>query len=381
MPKIAPRANVDVLAYKVDSFDTAVFCQDIMSFSEQSIILGFNQKGVYPINLPKNGHFNNLSVNFFSLNKKKLDYLISPLIFLIDYARIGWLFLLLMARWRPKRVIVENTYVAAWASILRRLGLAKKMIYLPGDWLAGNAAKRGIWSYVGNNIVFVWADYIACRNSDLTINYTEAMSKARKTFWKKEICRNEVIFQNRLMIKSAVLTPTKQARKIAFIGTVRHDSGLDWVMRLLPKLKEEFGISMKIIGLPAPELELLAAALKLTNVIEFTGFLDRDSFKDALSDCFCGINLITTQDSYTSKTLPAKIYDYMQYLLPVIVSPYVGPVADLIRRQRLGLVMDLNEKDFMVGVSELYRAQTEYRERIKTYIEFTGKNTLKDFLA
>jgi len=322
-------------------------------------------------------------VNFTRIKNPGLYYYLYPVIFLMDYLKIFIFLLSICLKQRIKIILVENTYAAVLAGILKKLCLCEKMVYLPGDWLAGSKTKKGVLSHVGGNIVFPLFDYCACRLSDLTLNCTEMISKSRYEYWGRKIAKKELLFRVRLTIKQNKPSAA-DARNIAFMGGVRSDSGLELVIRSLNKIKGAQEICLKLIG-PRNErslvLERFAHECGADSKVMFSGFVDRQDLKSVLADCFCGVNLITSKDSYSTKTLPAKIFDYLQYLLPVIVTENSGWIADVVRTHELGEVVVPNEESFQRAVERIYQNQTRYRNNIVKYINSFQGSSLKEVLA
>ena len=97
-------------------------------------------------------------------------------------------------------------------------------------------------------------------------------------------------------------------------------------------------------------------------------------------DCFCGVNLITSRTSYSSMTVPAKICDYLQYLLPPLVTPNLGYYAHIISENQLGLVVEPLKDEITKGLVSLYKEQHIYRKIIIDYIKANSRSLVKDYL-
>lgn len=371
------------LAYKVESFDTECFKEDLIAYDSEVILLVFNKNGVRVVFKPSDIVLKHQLLTFFHFPAPALDYILYPCFFIFDHLRIFIMFLWLSLKYDLKVVLVENTYVAAMVGVLKKMRLIKKCIYFPGDWLAGSQTKRGIWSHLGNNRMFPFFDYWACRFSDVTWNCTEAIATARHQHWGRTISKKERVFYNRLKIKTKSKQANTICKKIVFLGLVREDSGIDIVIKSLKDIKEHFDVTLKIIGSNEGRINQVTALARqyhVADLLEYLGYISRAEFDQALSDCFCGINLITQLNSYTPKTLPAKIFDYWQYLLPVVVTKNIGPTADLIETQKLGLVIEPNEKQFVETVFKIYNNQVQYRERIMDYVGTAMHTPIEELL-
>lgn len=365
------KRTLDCLAYKVESFDTEVFIKDLIQLWPNSLVLVFNRHGVRIGYQPPGSSEKENLFRFWRFGNPKLDYLFYPFFFVLDLLRLFHLVGFLCVRFRVKRLLVENTFLAALLSILRRLRLVDKMVYVPGDWLAGNKTQLGIWSKIGNDIVFPLFDYCACRFSDVTWNCTSLLSEKRKQWWKKNICPKEVISPYRLEVKTSQESLSGQRRKIIFLGKARPDSGIELVLRSLKIIRKSLDVTLKIVGPNEVEVDRLKALARQQEVepyLEIAGFTQREMFGQILAEGFCGINLLTTENSYTSMTLPAKIFDYLQYLLPVIVTEHVGFVTADIDKFGLGRVIETTPDSLIEALTEIFEKQHEYRNRIFQYI-------------
>ncbi len=362
--------EIDVVAYKVESFDSDCFKEDLIAYSSNSIILMFNKNRIWVAYKPEYCKIKKNIMKFLLINKPKVFYNLYPLLFIIDHFRIFYFFLSICLKYRVKVVLIENTYVAAIVGVLGIFNLFQKMIYLPGDWLAGDKTKKGIRSYIGSNIMFPFFDYLACRLSDITLNGTKSMADARYNYWGRSISKKELIFLNRLEIKTKYTDLKNNRNKIVFIGNIREDSGLELIIKSLNIIRKSFNITLKIVGANNKyytSLNKLAEKYQVEQYIEFVGFVDRDNFEEVFSDCFCGINLLMTKNSYTSKTLPAKVFDYLQYLLPVIITENIGPAVEIVQSNKFGLVIEPSEDKFVEALINIYKDQELYRKNIVNY--------------
>ncbi|MBU1086242.1 MAG: glycosyltransferase [Candidatus Omnitrophica bacterium] len=375
---------IEVLAYKVDSFDNESFAEDVKVFSKKSIILFFNKDGVSVHYKPDDVVLKKQLLKFIKLSSHKMDYIMYPFVFCMDHFRLSLLFLKILIFYKVNTVVVENTFVAGILALYRKLRIFKRLIYLPGDWLAGcKAKKQGLWSNIGSNSIFPIFDFMACRGSDITLNCTKRIAQEREAFWGKKITNFEAEFQSRLVFKITKNLSAKKRNKVLFMGKMRQDSGLELIVKSLSFIRKEIDISLKIFGainLQYEYIKNLAKDYGVEAAIEFHGYLDRERFEDMMSDCFCGINLITSTDSYTAKTLPAKVFDYLQYLLPVIVTENIGQTSELVKEFKLGEVINSNEKELVDALKKIFESQPVYRDNIIKYIKSTAeKATIAQF--
>lgn len=355
-----------ILVFKTDSFDTDSLVKDMLSYSMDSIVLvlGFDSR-IRVVHTPEGGQERAIELPRF--NSERLNRTLAPLLFFFDLAAYAGLLTGACLRHRPRLCWIENTFAAAILGVLKRLGLCGRIIYLPGDWLMpekrGAGARRYLWG-----LLFVVADYAACSSASLVLNSTARITEARRRFWGREIAKREEICPLNMEVKAGAPASGKR-QKICFLGNVRSDSGLEIVMGSLARMKGNGNISLKVIGPSGGDaVRDMAASRGIGREIEFAGFVERERLGQALSDCFCGVNLLTDPESYSSYTIPSKIIHYLQFLLPVITTRGAGVMADVITKNGLGIVIEPNEQEFIEAVVGLRERQEEFRQNILAYI-------------
>ena len=174
----------------------------------------------------------------------------------------------------------------------------------------------------------------------------------------------------------------RERKQICFLGLVREDSGLEWVIPSLPKLWEKYGIKLVIIGWPSPHLKKIKELIVTNNAqecIEFHNHLDYGKLKEVLDSCFCGLNLITNTDSYSTYGIPGKLIDYLQMLIPLIITDGVGPFAKVVQEKQLGLVIKSSE-ELTMAIEELYSNNSSYQKNIQNYILNRSHKKIADYV-
>lgn len=124
---------------------------------------------------------------------------------------------------------------------------------------------------------------------------------------------------------------------------------------------------------------MLAKSNGVEERVDFLGFIEREQFKEVLADCFCGINVLTSAYSYSIKAMPSKIFDYLQYSLPVIVSKNLGPLVKVIEKHKLGIVINPNRDEFIKAVEKLSLFHKEYKKNIIAYINLFQDKKISDY--
>jgi glycosyltransferase involved in cell wall biosynthesis len=377
------KKELDVIIYKRESFDSDRLRDDVASYTGNFIFLLFDAKGISCTYSPPGVKIIKTRINFLSFKNRNLYYLFYPLVFLVDNIRIFKLFFIICLRFRVKIIFME-TYSAAFVGILRRCNLVKRTIYVTTDWFQGNKNKRGIWSGFGSNLFFPLFDYMACKLNDITLNLTELQSSARYKFWGRKIARREMLFMHHLEIKNKSEHLNNPKNKIVFIGEVRSDSGLGLVIKSLGMIRKRADFSLKIIG-PAnalhKDLKAIAKRYDVESYVEFLGFVERINYEKALSDCLLGVNLITQKDTFTEKSIPSKIFDYLQYLLPVIATVNIGGLTSVVSENRLGSIIKPTEVEFTEAVIKIYEERGQFVNNIIRFIHARPYTNLKDLFV
>lgn len=371
--------RIDILVYKHDEHDVDAFNEDILSYSNNSIILNWTNDKIWVHYKPSNVTFRKNTVNFFRMRNQRLSYLFSPFLLAINVFRLSKLFTVICWKFRPKVFLVENFLEGMIAGIIRRCKLVDKSIYLPSDWFAGYKYKK-IFSHIANNLLFPYIDYLACKLNDVVLNRPDQVAEMRNNYWGKKIAKKEEWYFPQSRVRATVKHTDGMKKNICFIGEMRIDSGLDIAIRSLDKIRKHYDITFKIIGSKRLYYDYfldLSKQHKVDRYVHFLGFVERKDFNEVLSDCFCGINILKSMNSYSSHVIPSKIIHYLQYLLPVIVSEGANRsiLLDIIKNE-LGVIIKPYENEFIDAILKVYFEQTRYRENIISYLESFPKTSL-----
>ena len=161
------------------------------------------------------------------------------------------------------------------------------------------------------------------------------------------------------------------------------NSGLDIAIKSLGRIRSAIDSNLIIIGKKSQSYEFfkqLASDCGVENYVKFLGFVETDQFKEILSKCFCGINIVKNQGSYSSYTIPGKFLHYIQYLLPAITTKSAGPFSYVLKNEKLGLVIEASEDEFINAVDKIYKNQEEYRRNILGYVDAMQETTIKELI-
>ncbi len=315
---------------------------------------------------PKNNNFKNLLL---------------PFAWIIFFGTFLFLSVIICIIYRPKICLTENTWVASIFGIARKVGLCKVFIYCTCDWLA-NQGDKGFLSQLANNYLFVFMDYIAIKTCDLADSYSKLVNEARERHWGRKLVRNiHTRYPPPLDIHSNAILPKRT--NICFLGQVRKDSGLDLILPLLPELYRDIGAKLKIIGphstVERTLIEKKIKSLDLENFVELYGFLSLDELEEVMKDCFCGINLITAKQSYSSFSIPGKFIQYLQMKIPILATQNNG-IVEVIKENNLGVIIEPSPSLILASIDKLYKDQKNYVINILKYAREHPYLSIKDYL-
>ena len=65
--------------------------------------------------------------------------------------------------------------------------------------------------------------------------------------------------------------------------------------------------------------------------------------------------------------------------MPVIVTKNVGPVVEIIKMHKLGLVIEPTKEHFLEAANEIYKNQIQFRNNIAKYLSTSQGQKITDF--
>jgi glycosyltransferase involved in cell wall biosynthesis len=365
------KRKLDLLVIKTDSFDTESFIGDSIKYSKNSLVLLISFKGEISVAYaPKKNNYGKKNWKY-SLQNNKLcvSGILSFFLFII---LISIILTAIFFKYRVRVVIIENTYAAIIAGLYRKLGRSKKSFYIPGDWLASGRRTSGA-SNIFNNYIFPVCDFISCKLNDVVLDHNEKITKARYKYWGKEVSKNIKQYKywlNQVKVRTNYYQKEKK-KTICFIGNITEIYSFDIILNSLKKLNHQYDIRLKIIGPKSNmlrKIENKAKFMKIDHFVEFAGYVDRDDLPSKISDCFCGINIITDKNSHSNFSIPGKLIYYLSSLIPIIATKNNGPFTSVISNHKIGLIIDADVKSFTEAVVDIYVNQKYYVERMNGLI-------------
>ena len=373
--------RLDFVSLKMDSFDKNSFSRDILSYSKNSMMFFYGFKGIHLEYKPDHVKWFPTTIKFPSLKNHAFPNLMLPVLWIILFGTSLLLPMIVCILYRPKVCLTSNIWAGAVFGIARKIGLCKTFICCAGDWLA-NQGRKGFLSRLANNYVFVYMDYIALTTCDLADSYSKLANEARDRYWGRQLSR---IIHHRhpppVDVYPNAIPDTRT--NICFLGQVREDSGLDLILPLLPELHRDIGAKLKIIGpystVERTRIEKTVKSLGLEPFVELYDFLPLDELQEVMKDCFCGINLITTAESYSSFAVPGKFIQYLQMKIPILATQNNG-IVDVIKENNLGVIIEPSASLILSSLLNLYKDQKNYVRNIIKYAKDHPYLSIKDYL-
>lgn len=269
-----------------------------------------------------------------------------------------------------------DSLFAAIGIFLHKIGLVKKVIFYPSDYVPRRFENRIL------NKLYHWMDKFSTLHCDYTWNPSPAMieEREREGILKKGTASQFVVPVGTNFEKIKRLHLDKVNRHhIAFVGVLRRVPGLELVLDTLPEVIQAVpDVRLVIIG-GGSFLEVLRQRVKeggLEKYVTFTGFIeDHRKVENILARCAIGLApYVPTPDNFAQYTDPGKPKLYAASGLPVIITR-VPRVADELERARAGLVIDYSREELAQAMIKLLTNDGLYRKYRKNAIRFASRYT------
>ena len=195
------------------------------------------------------------------------------------------------------------------------------------------------------------------------------MQQLRNQYWKNNSF-NQYLYQPKIFEKFVHKKNNHIKKNLLFLGLVRQESGIPKIIKLIKEnniLNND--IQLKIVGVLDDGIKNIISNKDFNRYVLNQGFGNRNNFQDLFSDCFCGLCLVTDNNSYTSNTIPSKLIDYIQYNLPIIATRNLGYTSDIIKKYSLGILVNNNLEDLTQAIDLVRKNQNKYQDNIKKYLK------------
>ena len=137
-------------------------------------------------------------------------------------------------------------------------------------------------------------------------------------------------------------------RKVmVYAGNMGVAQGMDILLDLAQSLQKRSDIGFLFVGRGGEALRLRQNAIDrgLDNVV-FHDEIDPDEIPDLYAQCHAGI--VALDPRHKSHNIPGKFLTYMQCGLPVLANVNRGnDLAELVRRERVGVVCEMNQVEVL----------------------------------
>lgn len=263
--------------------------------------------------------------------------------------------------------------------ILRKIGKVRRVVYYSIDYFP-KRFEHSLMNKIYHNI-----DKLCVKFADETWNVSPNMVTSRQEYhhdqslvgkqftvpivaWVKNINRKKL---NEI-----------DKNKLVFIGLLDRSSGVELIIKALPKIiKKIKDIKVEVIGggPGLPLLKNLARRLKVYSRIIFHDWVtDRKKVEDLISRAAVGLVLFDNKIFGTEikNADPMKIKDYMSLGLTIISTDAIL-TADEIEKSRSGIIIHYNEDELVDAVVKLLgndKFLQKYRDNAVKYIsKFDGE--------
>ena len=376
--------NIDLIAFKINAYDSDDFIKDLSSNGVSYIVLLFNPVSGYSIisNVVKNQKKPTKILTGISGERlsSKLHSIFFPITFFIDYLRITRKISQLVRRYSPENAFVDNTYFAFFFARLRKKSKINNLVYASHDWLGGENDSFKITNLFKYRLssLFLICDYYACRNSDIVFNHTKILQQKRNNYWDDSFCKKEIYYRPHLTPlynASDVLEFDISKNKIIFLGTATIDSGLELTLNAIKNDDYE----LNLIGMLNKTVKDMIK-LDQNRKIKHLGYCSRSDFHKIFNSSIAGINLITSNKVHTVYTVPSKVMDYLRYGVPVVATKNIGIFAETIEEYGIGIVINPNKEEIISAFNQIKLNYKFYAKNIKRFFEEYPFSNIVDYL-
>ena len=375
---------IDLVAYKIEAYDLDGFINSLKECNKKYIIIIFNPVFGYKsctniTNVPKlRGNF--LASNSYIIKSRFLYKLFYLPLFFIDLVIQITTTLYLIILFKPKNLYIDNTYMAIIFVLIRFFNKKLNIIYASQDWLGDNIGVdkyKNILKY-GFSRLFIFCDYLGVKYSNIVLNHTENLQKARNNYWGNKINVNEIVYSPDFSINYQFNNSNINIKsEILFLGNCNESSAIENILESI----DDSDYILTIIGPVNEYLTKLKNKYKNNKHLKIIGAISRVNFSNYSKNCFMGINIINDKNFHSKYAIQSKTIDYIKLGLPVLLSQNLGVTADFIRSLSVGLLVDEVHGDIILnGINEIFRNKI-YEENISKINSKYQCNKISDFLV
>jgi glycosyltransferase involved in cell wall biosynthesis len=246
---------------------------------------------------------------------------------------------------------------ALYGIVLKRFGLAKKVVFYTADY-AIHRFENPILNSIYHHI-----DSICLRNCDEIWNVSTRMVKIRKNQGVEE-SRNYFV-PNIPLVKPDVYKGRTNVNSVILVSTLSKDTiDFDAIIGAMSNVvKKNSKIRLTIIGSGKDEKELRAdvTSLGLDKNIYFTGALDHKDVLKLISNGLVGLSIYKGASPWTWWGDSMKTREYLACGIPVIMTNACS-TADDIRQKNVGYIVKSDSLEIAKKILQLNKNPKVLRE-------------------
>jgi glycosyltransferase involved in cell wall biosynthesis len=164
----------------------------------------------------------------------------------------------------------------------------------------------------------------------------------------------------------------EKKNQIIYTGNIGHAQDLGKVMLAVKKINENYDLKFLIVGDGdiKNELEELAIKENITDIVEFTGSVSRDTIPTMLSESLIGIAPLKKMKTL-EYAVPTKAYEYMACQIP-FVGCGKGEIRKLAENSEGGVIADNSVDDIADTILSLLNNPEKMQDmgiRGRSYVE------------
>jgi glycosyltransferase involved in cell wall biosynthesis len=237
--------------------------------------------------------------------------------------------------------------------ILKKLGRVNKTVYFSPDWSKNRFNNRLL------NYFFQKLDYFCVKYSDLVWNSSTVMDIDPMMREREKLGYSKAWRKKQIQVADGTdFFPVPNFNQInryeiGFVGHLKKEMGVQLAIDSLPEIIKKIPqIKLLIIGSGPIEDKLRQKAKGLN--VGFTGFMGEiNKVYEKLSQCAIAIAPYQeTKENISQYSDPGKTKNYFSVGLPIIITK-VPKIAYEIDKEKCGIVISYNKKDFIQAVIKL----------------------------
>lgn len=200
------------------------------------------------------------------------------------------------------------------------------------------------------------------------------VEETKEMVLKRGVCdRNVTVVSNTPIIDKKSVPPTRENQVIQrirskksaiYVGGLQKGRGIHIVIEALPEIIREIPDFLFVVvgdGYAAAYLKELVHTKGMEKHVFFAGWIDHNRLADYIGASRIGV-IPHIVNEHKNTTVPNKLFDYMQYALPVIASD-AKPLERIINHEKCGLVFEnKNAHSLAQAVISIINSDNTYGE-------------------